>query len=61
LEVIRIVRSKDFSFGFAENISKFIILGRNIGKIRSLYKFYEASLNIQRVKIELKLARAQKF
>jgi len=61
LEVIRIVRSKDFSFGFAENISKFIILGRNIGKIRSLCKFYKASLNIQRVKIELKLARAQKF
>jgi len=30
------VRSKDFSFGFAKNISKFVILRRNIRKVRSL-------------------------
>jgi len=36
LEVIRIMRSKYFSLGFAENISKFMILGRDIRKVRSL-------------------------
>ena len=29
-EVIRIMKSKNFSFSFAENISKFVILRRNI-------------------------------
>jgi len=33
------IRSKDFSFGFTENISEFIILGRDIEKIRNLCKF----------------------
>ena len=28
------IRSKDFSFSFAENVSEFIILERDIGKIR---------------------------
>ena len=55
------MRSKSFSFGFAENIGKFVILRRNIGKIRSLCKFCRASLNIWRVKTEFKVARAQKF
>jgi len=55
------IRSKDFSLGFAENISKFIILGRDIGKVRSLYKFCKVGLNVQRAKTELKLARAWKF
>jgi len=40
------MRSKDFSFGFAKNVSEFIILRRNIEKIRSLYKFCGVSLNI---------------
>jgi len=40
------MRSKDFSFSFAENISKFMILKRDIGKIRSFYEFYRVSLNI---------------
>jgi len=40
------IRSEDFSFGFAENISKFIILRRDIGKVRSLYKFYRVGLNV---------------
>ena len=58
LEVIKIIRSEDFSLGFAENISKFVILRRNIGKVRSLCKFCGVVLNVQRVKTELKLARA---
>ena len=45
-EVIRIMRSKNFSFSFAENIGKFMILGRDIGEIRSFCKFCEVSLNI---------------
>jgi len=40
------MRSKDFSFGFAENIGKFMILGRDIGEVRSLYKFCGVSLNV---------------
>jgi len=32
------MRREIFSFGFAENISKFVILGRDIGKIRSFCK-----------------------
>ena len=57
-EVIRTMRSKDFNFGFTVNVSKFMILGGDIGKVRRLCKFCEVSLN---VKIELKLARVQKF
>ena len=40
------IRSEGFSFGFAENISKFVILRRDIGKVRSLHKFCRVSLNI---------------
>jgi len=57
LEIIKMMRSKDFSLSFAENISEFVILERDIGKIRSLCKFCGVGLNIQRVKTELKLAR----
>jgi len=32
-EVIRIMRRENFSFSFAENISKFMIPRRDIGKI----------------------------
>jgi len=45
-EVIRTMRSKDFSFSFAENIGKFMILGRNIVKVRSFCKFCGVSLNV---------------
>ena len=45
-KVIRMMRSKDFSFGFAENVSKFIIFRRKIGEIRSFCKFCGVSLNI---------------
>ena len=60
-EVIRTIKSKDFSFSFAENVSKFMILGRDIGKVRSFYKFCRISLNIQRAKIKFKIAKVQKF
>jgi len=46
LKVIRTMRSKDFSFGFAENVSKFEILRRDIGKVQSLCKFCKVGLNI---------------
>jgi len=45
-EVIMTMRSKDFSFSFAENVSKFVILRRDIGKIGSFCKFYRVSLNV---------------
>jgi len=40
-EVIRMMRRENFSFSFAENVGKFMILGRNIGQIRSFCKFAE--------------------
>ena len=55
------MRSEDFSFSFAENVSKFIVLRRDIGKVRSFCKFCRISLNVQRVKIEFKVARVWKF
>ena len=45
-EVIRMIRSKDFSFSFAENISKFVIFRENIGKVKSFCKFCRISLNV---------------
>ncbi len=60
-EVIRLMRSRNFSFSFAENIGKFVIFGRNIGQIRSFCKFCEVSLNVQRTKTEFKIVGAQKF
>jgi len=47
LKVIRMIRSENFSFCFAENVSEFMILRRDIGKVRSLYKFCGVSLNVQ--------------
>jgi len=38
-EVTRTMRRESFSFSFAENVGKFIILGRDIGEIRSFCKF----------------------
>ena len=40
------MRSRNFSFSFAENVSKFMILGRDIGKIRSFCKFCGISPNV---------------
>ena len=45
-EVIRTMRRENFSFSFTENISKFMILRRDIGKIRSFCKFCRVSLNV---------------
>ena len=60
-EVIRIMRRKNFSFSFAENIGKFMILRRDVGQIRSFCKFCGVSLNVQRIKIKFEIIRAQKF
>jgi len=38
-----------------------MIFKRNIGKIKSFCKFCEVSLNIQKIKIKLKIVRAWKF
>ena len=43
-EIIRIIRSKNFSFSFAENVGEFMILERDIGKVRNFYKFCGVSL-----------------
>jgi len=55
------MRSENFSFSFAENVGEFVILGRDIGKIRSFCKFCGISLNVQRMKTEFKIARTQEF
>jgi len=60
-EIIRTMRSKNFSFSFAENVSELVILGRNIGKIRGFCKFCRVSLNVWRVKTEFEIARTQEF
>ena len=60
-EIIRTMRRESFSFSFVENVSKFVILGRNIEEIRSFCKFCGVSLNIQRMKTEFKIVGAQKF
>ena len=45
-EVIRTMRRESFSFSFAENVSKFVILRRDIGEIRSFCKFCGVGLNV---------------
>jgi len=45
-EVIRIMRRENFSFCLAENVGKFVILGRDIREIRSFCKFCGVGLNI---------------
>ena len=60
-EIIRTMRRKSFSFSFAENISKFMILGRDVGQVRSFCKFCRVSLNVQRTKTEFEILGAQKF
>ena len=51
------MRSKNFSFGFTENVNKFMIFGRDIRKIRSFCKFCGVGLNAQRAKTKFKVAR----
>ncbi len=52
------IKRENFSFSFAENVSKFVILRRDIGKVRSFCKFCRVSLNVQRVKTEFKIVGA---
>ena len=60
-EVIRMMRSENFSFSFVENISKFVILRGNVGQIRSFCKFCRVDLNVQRTKTEFEIVGARKF
>jgi len=60
-EVIRTMRSKNFSFSFAENIGKFVILRRDFEEIRSFCKFCRVGLDVQRMKTKFKIVGAQKF
>jgi len=60
-EVIGTMRRENFSFGLAENVGKFMILGRNIREIKSFCKFCRVSLNVQRMKTEFKIMGAWKF
>jgi len=60
-EVIRPMRKESFSFSFAENVGKFMILRRDIGEIRSFYKFCGVSLNVQRTKTKFEIVGTQKF
>ena len=60
-EVIRMMRRENFSFSFAENIGKFMILERNVGQIRSFCKFCGVSLNVRRMKTEFEIVGVWKF
>ena len=55
------MRSENFSFSFAENVGKFMILRRDIGEIRSFCKFCRVSLNVQRTKIEFEIVGVWEF
>ena len=59
-EVIRMIKRESFSFCLAKNVSKFVILGRNIGEIRSFCKFCGVGLNVQRTKTEFEIVGAWK-
>ena len=45
-KIIKMMRRENFSFSFAENVGKFMILGRNIREIRSFCKFCGVGLNV---------------
>jgi len=60
-EVIRTMRRENFSFSFAENVGKFMILGGNVGQIRSFCKFCRVGLNVQRMKTKFEIVGAWKF
>ena len=44
------MRGKNISIGFTKNIGEFVILRKNIKKVRSLYKFCGVGLNVQKNK-----------
>ena len=54
-EIIRTMREENFSFIFAENVGKFVILRRDIREIRSFCKFCKVSLNVRRAKTKFKI------
>jgi len=60
-KIIRTMRRESFSFSFAENVGKFMILRGNIGQIRSFCKFCGVGLNVQRMKTEFEIVEARKF
>ena len=60
-EVIRMMRRENFSFCLAKNVGKFMILRRDIGEIRSFYKFCRVSLNVRKTKTEFEIVGARKF
>jgi len=45
-EIISTMRRENFSFSFAENIGKFVILERDIGEIKNFCKFCGVGLNV---------------
>ena len=51
----------NLTFSLTENVSKFVILGGNVGQIRSFYKFCRVGLNIWRMKIEFEIVGTWKF
>ena len=57
-EVIRMMRRVCFSFSFAENVGKFVILRVDVGQIRNFCKFCRVSLNVQRTKTEFEIVGA---
>ena len=52
------MRSEKFSFSFTENVSKFVILGRDIGQIRS---FVELAWMFKEWRQSLKLLEPRSF
>jgi len=60
-EVIRMMRRENFSFSFAENVGKFVILRGDIGEVRSFCKFCGVGLNVRRTKTEFKIMGVRKF
>ena len=60
-EVIRTMRRENFSSCLAENVGKFVILGRDIGEIRSFCKFCRVGLNVRKMKTEFEIVGARKF
>ena len=57
-EVMRMMRSESFSFSFVENVGKFVVLGRDVGQIRSFCKFCGVGLNVQRTKTKFEIVGA---
>ena len=55
------MRRENFSLSFAKNVGKFVILGGDIGEVRSFCKFCGVSLNVRRTKTEFKIVGAREF